>query len=116
VSKKSNKLGYQESNQYTNYFVQKLRNVLDLCILHRGLSVKEFGLQKLAKVFLLILGCPYEGPIKPSKVAEVSSKMLDLGCYEISLGDTIGVGTPGVLPFIRGPNSLVPKTDLGFLT
>ena len=42
-----------------------------------------------------VIGCPYEGPIQPSKVAEVSSKMLDLGCYEISLGDTIGVGTPG---------------------
>jgi hydroxymethylglutaryl-CoA lyase len=41
-----------------------------------------------------VLGCPYEGEIKPQAVAEVSAKLLALGCYEISLGDTIGVGTP----------------------
>lgn len=42
-----------------------------------------------------VVGCPYEGRIKPAAVAKVCEKMLDLGCYEISLGDTIGVGTPG---------------------
>ncbi|XP_067389982.1 hydroxymethylglutaryl-CoA lyase, mitochondrial isoform X2 [Emydura macquarii macquarii] len=42
-----------------------------------------------------VLGCPYEGKIAPAKVAEVSKKMYSMGCYEISLGDTIGVGTPG---------------------
>nr|XP_060640217.1 hydroxymethylglutaryl-CoA lyase, mitochondrial isoform X1 [Anolis sagrei ordinatus] len=42
-----------------------------------------------------VLGCPYEGKIAPAKVAEVSKKMYAMGCYEISLGDTIGVGTPG---------------------
>lgn len=41
-----------------------------------------------------VLGCPYEGEIKPQKVAEVTGKLLDLGVDEISLGDTIGVGTP----------------------
>jgi len=41
-----------------------------------------------------VLGCPYEGDIAPEKVAEVSKILLDMGCYEISLGDTIGVGTP----------------------
>uniref|UniRef100_A0A9L0R5F7 Hydroxymethylglutaryl-CoA lyase, mitochondrial n=1 Tax=Equus caballus TaxID=9796 RepID=A0A9L0R5F7_HORSE len=41
------------------------------------------------------LGCPYEGKISPAKVAEVTKKMYSMGCYEISLGDTIGVGTPG---------------------
>jgi hydroxymethylglutaryl-CoA lyase len=40
------------------------------------------------------LGCPYEGDIKPAAVADVAAKLLMLGCYEISLGDTIGVGTP----------------------
>ncbi|XP_039087306.1 hydroxymethylglutaryl-CoA lyase, mitochondrial isoform X1 [Hyaena hyaena] len=43
------------------------------------------------------LGCPYEGKISPAKVAEITKKMYSLGCYEISLGDTIGVGTPGVM-------------------
>nr|KAF6378334.1 3-hydroxy-3-methylglutaryl-CoA lyase [Myotis myotis] len=44
-----------------------------------------------------VLGCPYEGKISPAKVAEVSKKMYSMGCYEISLGDTIGVGTPGIM-------------------
>ncbi|XP_061870375.1 hydroxymethylglutaryl-CoA lyase, mitochondrial isoform X2 [Colius striatus] len=42
-----------------------------------------------------VLGCPYEGKISAAKVAEVSKQMYSMGCYEISLGDTIGVGTPG---------------------
>ena len=41
------------------------------------------------------LGCPYEGEIAPEKVAEVAGALYTMGCYEISLGDTIGVGTPG---------------------
>lgn len=41
-----------------------------------------------------VLGCPYEGEIAPAKVAEVSKALFEMGCYEISLGDTIGVGTP----------------------
>ncbi|XP_073080236.1 3-hydroxymethyl-3-methylglutaryl-CoA lyase, cytoplasmic isoform X6 [Manis javanica] len=41
------------------------------------------------------LGCPYEGSIAPQKVTEVSKRLYAMGCYEISLGDTIGVGTPG---------------------
>jgi hydroxymethylglutaryl-CoA lyase len=41
-----------------------------------------------------VLGCPYEGFVAPQKVAEVSQLLIDMGCYEISLGDTIGVGTP----------------------
>ncbi|XP_052516502.1 hydroxymethylglutaryl-CoA lyase, mitochondrial isoform X2 [Budorcas taxicolor] len=44
-----------------------------------------------------VLGCPYEGKISPAKVAEVSKKLYSMGCYEISLGDTIGVGTPGAM-------------------
>jgi hydroxymethylglutaryl-CoA lyase len=39
-----------------------------------------------------VVGCPYEGFIKPSTVCNVVEKMLAMGCYEISLGDTIGVG------------------------
>lgn len=41
-----------------------------------------------------VLGCPYNGDIAPEQVAAVCRDMLDMGCYEISLGDTIGVGTP----------------------
>ncbi|MBL8806503.1 MAG: hydroxymethylglutaryl-CoA lyase [Rhodospirillales bacterium] len=42
-----------------------------------------------------VLGCPYEGDIAPEAVADVSARLLAMGCYEVSLGDTIGVGTPG---------------------
>ena len=42
-----------------------------------------------------VLGCPYEGEIAPQAVAQVAARLLELGCAEISLGDTIGVGTPG---------------------
>lgn len=41
-----------------------------------------------------VLGCPYEGDIPLNTVASVSEKLFKMGCYEISLGDTIGVGTP----------------------
>ncbi|MHB8406402.1 MAG: hydroxymethylglutaryl-CoA lyase [Gammaproteobacteria bacterium] len=41
-----------------------------------------------------VIGCPYEGPIKPEAVARIAKQLAALGCYEISLGDTIGVGTP----------------------
>lgn len=42
-----------------------------------------------------VVGCPYEGAISPKAVVKVSEALLEMGCYEISLGDTIGVGTPG---------------------
>ncbi|PRY65842.1 hydroxymethylglutaryl-CoA lyase [Vreelandella songnenensis] len=41
-----------------------------------------------------VLGCPYEGAIEPARVAKVARALFDMGCYEVSLGDTIGVGTP----------------------
>src|SRR4029078_11982766 len=42
----------------------------------------------------VVLDCPYEGEVKPQAVAEVAEQLRDMGCYEISLGDTIGTGTP----------------------
>ncbi len=41
-----------------------------------------------------VMGCPYSGTIPPEKVLKVANSLKDIGCYEISLGDTIGVGTP----------------------
>ncbi len=41
-----------------------------------------------------VVGCPYQGEVAPADVAKVAKALLDMGCYEISLGDTIGVGTP----------------------
>jgi hydroxymethylglutaryl-CoA lyase len=42
-----------------------------------------------------VLGCPYEGDITPEAVTRVAAALFRMGCYEVSLGDTIGVGTPG---------------------
>ncbi len=42
-----------------------------------------------------VLGCPYEGEVAPQRVADVAAALHGMGCYEVSLGDTIGVGTPG---------------------
>lgn len=47
-----------------------------------------------------IAGCPYEGAIESSKVAEVAATLFEAGCYEISLGDTIGVATPAAIETI----------------
>lgn len=65
--------------------------------LQRFQPLVELANQKDIKVrgyLSCVLGCPYEGEIAPQKVADVAQKLLKMGCYEISLGDTIGVGTP----------------------
>ncbi len=41
-----------------------------------------------------VVACPYDGPVSPSAVASVASRMIEMGCFEVSLGDTIGAGTP----------------------
>lgn len=56
-------------------------------------AAKAAGL-KVRGYVSCVVGCPYEGDISPQKVAEVAKALIDMGCYEISLGDTIGVGTP----------------------
>ena len=58
-----------------------------------------------------VLGCPYEGVISPQKVAEVTGKLLDMGCYEVSLGDTIGTGTAGSMQSLL--DALLARFDAG---
>ena len=60
-----------------------------------------------------VVGCPYEGSVKPEMVAEVARALFDMGCYEISLGDTIGVGTPGkIRAMIEACATRVPADKL----
>jgi len=59
-------------------------------------SAKQSGV-KVRGYVSCVVGCPYEGRIEPKEVARVAKIMYDMGCYEISLGDTIGVGTPGTI-------------------
>jgi len=60
-----------------------------------------------------VVGCPYEGDISPEKVADVAAKLYEMGCYEISLGDTVGVGTPGkVQDMLKAVSAVVPMEKL----
>ncbi len=65
--------------------------------LHHIAEVVEAAKKKKIRVrayLSCVLGCPYEGKVAPEKVGELGEILLRMGCYEISLGDTIGVGTP----------------------
>src|SRR5215813_14290211 len=60
-----------------------------------------------------VLGCPFDGEVKPQAVADVAKRLWDLGCYEISLGDTIGVGTPSkAKEMLRAVSVEVPPARL----
>jgi hydroxymethylglutaryl-CoA lyase len=54
--------------------------------LQRGLRVRGY--------VSTVWGCPYEGKVEPRKAVAIAERLLGLGCYQVSLGDTIGVGTP----------------------
>jgi hydroxymethylglutaryl-CoA lyase len=60
-----------------------------------------------------VLGCPFDGEVKPQAVVNVAKLLWELGCYEISLGDTIGVGTPlKARQLLRAVAGSVPMTNL----
>lgn len=60
-----------------------------------------------------VVGCPYQGAVAPAEVARVAKALLDMGCYEISLGDTIGVGTPAtVLAMLDAVLAVVPVEQI----
>ena len=60
-----------------------------------------------------VLGCPFDGEVKPQAVVAVARTLSDLGCYEVSLGDTIGVGTPlKARQLLRAVAGSVPMANL----
>lgn len=60
-----------------------------------------------------VLGCPYEGNVSLSSVVDVARRLHNMGCYEISLGDTIGIGTPRVAAaMVRAVATVVPMTAI----
>ncbi len=67
---------------------ESLNRFAEVCAAARAKNLRVRG------YLSCVLGCPYEGEILPEAVARVAARLLDMGCYEISLGDTIGVGTP----------------------
>nr|WP_197978996.1 hydroxymethylglutaryl-CoA lyase [Pseudomonas coleopterorum] len=66
--------------------LQRFEPVLAAAVAH-GIKVRGY--------VSCVLGCPYEGDIAPERVRDVGDAMLQMGCYELSLGDTLGIGTPG---------------------
>ncbi|MCB1763080.1 MAG: hydroxymethylglutaryl-CoA lyase [Gammaproteobacteria bacterium] len=65
--------------------LERYREVIGAALTH-GVRVRGY--------VSCVLGCPYEGEIDPAEVAYVAARLFEMGCYEISLGDTIGTGTP----------------------
>lgn len=60
-----------------------------------------------------VLGCPYDGAIDPQQVAAVAAELFAMGCYEVSLGDTIGTGTPGATrQLIEAVSAKIPRNQL----
>ncbi|KAJ4706684.1 Hydroxymethylglutaryl-CoA lyase, mitochondrial [Melia azedarach] len=79
----------------------------DVALAARELSIPVRG------YISCVVGCPVEGMVAPTKVAYVSKQLYDMGCSEISLGDTIGVGTPGtVIPMLEAVLDVVPVDKL----
>ena len=76
-----------------NDSLQRFKPVMEAARQH-GISVRGY--------VSCVLGCPYEGDITPDQVLSVARELIDMGCREISLGDTIGIGTPGAVRTLIG--------------
>ncbi|MEX0305410.1 MAG: hydroxymethylglutaryl-CoA lyase [Leisingera sp.] len=75
-------------------------------------AAKEIGLPVRGYVSC-VTDCPYDGPTPPEKVAEIAERLFSLGCYEVSLGDTVGRGTPETIAaMLQAVTSRVPADRL----
>jgi hydroxymethylglutaryl-CoA lyase len=84
--------------------IERFRPVLERAN-HDGVRVRGY--------VSTVLGCPYQGAVPVADVVRVASRLHALGCYEISLGDTIGVGTPGkAREMLRAVAEVVPMAAL----
>ncbi|OUS33947.1 hydroxymethylglutaryl-CoA lyase ['Osedax' symbiont bacterium Rs2_46_30_T18] len=86
---------------------QSLKRFTDIMALASDRQIKVRGYVST------VLGCPYQGEVSLAQVSDVSSTLYEMGCYEISLGDTIGVGTADkVEQLIRNCQKTIPLEDL----
>jgi len=73
--------------------------------LRRGIKVRGY--------VSCVLGCPYQGDVSPDMVAQVALRLLEMGCYEISLGDTIGFATPAkAQAMVKKVAAVIPRWRL----
>jgi len=76
-------------------------------------AVKKMENVKIRGYVSCVMGCPYEGIVPIEKVVDVSRRLYDMGCYELSLGDTIGVGTVGrTIELITAMKKFIPVENL----
>lgn len=73
----------------TNKSIERSLDVFDDLVPH-ALEAK----MRVRGYVSTVWGCPYEGPVDPQRALDLTEHLLDIGCYQVSLGDTIGVGTP----------------------
>ena len=96
------------SQQNTNCSIDESINRLDPVIhlaIDSGINVRAY--------VSCVLGCPYEGDIDINAVSNICAHLIELGCNEVSLGDTIGVGTPAAAnALVRAVSSEVPVGQL----
>jgi isopropylmalate/homocitrate/citramalate synthase len=84
--------------------IDRLTPVIQLSI-DSGINVRAY--------VSCVLGCPYEGDIKINEVSNICTHLIELGCNEVSLGDTIGIGTPAAAnALIRAVSSEIPVEQL----
>lgn len=96
------------SKKNTNCTIAKsLENIQEVVKVALGHNIKVRGYVSC------VIKCPYDGDVDPRKVAELSRILYDMGCYEISLGDTIGVGTPVTMR--RMLNEVIKQVPLNAL-
>lgn len=82
----------------SQHFVKKNINQTIEESLKNYREVAEVALQEKIRIrgyVSCVISCPYIGLVNPERVADVAEELLAMGCYEISLGDTVGTGTPG---------------------
>ncbi|MDX9668359.1 hydroxymethylglutaryl-CoA lyase [Pseudomonas sp. P5_152] len=86
---------------------QSLRRYQEVIVRARDAGIRVRGYVSC------VMGCPFTGQVKPEAVAAVSAALFGMGCYEISLGDTIGTGTPAVTTrLIEACSQVVPVSAL----
>lgn len=86
---------------------QSLRQYQEVMVRARDVGVRVRGYVSC------VMACPFTGPVKPEAVAVVSASLFGMGCYEISLGDTLGTGTPAATrALIQACRQVVPVSAL----
>ncbi|ODV88415.1 hypothetical protein CANCADRAFT_4552 [Tortispora caseinolytica NRRL Y-17796] len=86
---------------------ESLERFKPVCVAAKKNNVKVRG------YLSTVIACPYDGPTDPNQVAKITEKLLEMGCYEVSLGDTIGVGTPSTIDkMLRTVTASVPASKL----